>query len=205
MRGAPAIAIVAALAVAVELALLQAAGTLPASAAATAALVEARWAHLKTSRPTAVNLFDAATKLGAVVQQAAAAAESTAATVVAAYTAAAERMLEDDVHDNKRIGQHGAAAVLAGVGGDAGATLLTHCNTGSLATAGYGTALGVVRAVHAAGKLAHVYCTETRPYNQVKRTLGPRLRVEEGHRSPRPRPRAPTPTRSRLRVPMPTR
>lgn len=44
--------------------------------------------------------------------------------------------------------------------------ILTHCNTGSLATAGYGTALGVVRALHAQGHIKHVYCTETRPYNQ---------------------------------------
>ena len=44
--------------------------------------------------------------------------------------------------------------------------ILTHCNTGSLATADYGTALGVVRASAEAGRLAHAYCTETRPYNQ---------------------------------------
>ena len=44
--------------------------------------------------------------------------------------------------------------------------LLTHCNTGSLATAEYGTALGVIRATAEAGKLQHAYCTETRPYNQ---------------------------------------
>lgn len=48
----------------------------------------------------------------------------------------------------------------------AGLNVLTHCNTGSLATAGFGTALGVVRALHAQGRLHHVYCTETRPYNQ---------------------------------------
>lgn len=44
--------------------------------------------------------------------------------------------------------------------------ILTHCNTGSLATAEYGTALGVIRATAEAGKLKHAYCTETRPYNQ---------------------------------------
>lgn len=47
--------------------------------------------------------------------------------------------------------------------------VLTICNTGSLATAGYGTALGVVRSLHAMGKLEHVYACETRPYNQVHR------------------------------------
>ena len=46
------------------------------------------------------------------------------------------------------------------------ARVLTHCNTGSLATAAYGTALGVVRSLHESGQLAHAYCTETRPYNQ---------------------------------------
>ena len=46
--------------------------------------------------------------------------------------------------------------------------VLTHCNTGSLATAAYGTALGVVRALHEAELLEHAYCTETRPYNQGK-------------------------------------
>jgi hypothetical protein len=45
--------------------------------------------------------------------------------------------------------------------------VMTCCNTGSLATSGYGTALGVVRALHADGKLEHVFATETRPYNQV--------------------------------------
>lgn len=44
--------------------------------------------------------------------------------------------------------------------------MLTHCNTGSLATAAYGTALGVIRALNDMGRLEHAYCTETRPYNQ---------------------------------------
>ncbi len=51
--------------------------------------------------------------------------------------------------------------------------MLTHCNTGSLATAAYGTALGVVRSLHESGHLAHAYCTETRPYNQGVFTLPP--------------------------------
>ena len=51
--------------------------------------------------------------------------------------------------------------------GDSPVSILTHCNTGSLATAGYGTALGVVRALHAKQQLKMTYCTETRPYNQV--------------------------------------
>ncbi len=69
------------------------------------------------------------------------------------------------------MGTHGAAALLAAAqraGRGAGGRLrvLTHCNTGSLATAGWGTALGVIRTLHAQGALEHAYCTETRPYNQ---------------------------------------
>ena len=68
------------------------------------------------------------------------------------------------------MGVHGSKAMAAEVAkrgkGQGGLNVLTHCNTGSLATAGFGTALGVVRALHSQGKLQHVYCTETRPYNQ---------------------------------------
>jgi hypothetical protein len=72
------------------------------------------------------------------------------------------------------IGAAGAAALLSAVAarGSANArpggkvTVLTHCNTGSLATAGYGTALGVVRALHEQGRLERCYACETRPYNQ---------------------------------------
>jgi len=66
------------------------------------------------------------------------------------------------------IGRYGAEAILAGLPGDGQTRILTHCNTGSLATAGYGTALGVVRKLHELKKLEHIYCTETRPYNQVR-------------------------------------
>ena len=67
-----------------------------------------------------------------------------------------------------KLGAEGILAELASRGGSSGAgvRMLTHCNTGSLATAAYGTALGVVRALHAAGRLQHAFCTETRPYNQ---------------------------------------
>lgn len=108
-------------------------------------------------------------------------------------------MLEKDIADNKAIGANGAKAILEHVAEASGAgaspvRVLTHCNTGSLATAGYGTALGVVRHLSELGKLGkvyatyqtnininthpslslyicteHVYCTETRPYNQGAR------------------------------------
>ena len=71
------------------------------------------------------------------------------------------------------MGKLGAEGILAeiasrGGGSEAGVRMLTHCNTGSLATAAYGTALGVVRALHAAGRLQHAFCTETRPYTEQR-------------------------------------
>lgn len=78
-------------------------------------------------------------------------------------------MLEKDISDNKAIGQHGAEAILGNFKSTGGVNILTHCNTGSLATAGYGTALGVVRKLQELGKLNRIYMTETRPYNQGSR------------------------------------
>lgn len=79
----------------------------------------------------------------------------------------AEAMLLKDIQDNRAIGTNGANSILANT--DSSVRVLTHCNTGSLATAGYGTALGVVRRLHELNRLEHVYCTETRPYNQGAR------------------------------------
>lgn len=83
-------------------------------------------------------------------------------------------MLEEDVQANKSMGQYGAdalftAAKARGRAANGKLRVLTHCNTGSLATAAYGTALGVVRSLHETGRLEHAYCTETRPYNQGAR------------------------------------
>lgn len=64
-----------------------------------------------------------------------------------------EAMLQKDISDNKAIGTNGAKAVLESSGKDGPVRVLTHCNTGSLATAGYGTALGVVRKLHELKKL----------------------------------------------------
>lgn len=78
-------------------------------------------------------------------------------------------MLQKDIDDNLAIGANGAKAILSKASRDGSISILTHCNTGSLATAGYGTALGVVRKLHELKRLEHVYCTETRPYNQGAR------------------------------------
>lgn len=78
-------------------------------------------------------------------------------------------MLVDDVITNQLIGSHGAKFLRQGLKESRKISILTHCNTGSLATAGYGTALGVIRSIHAEGALEHAFCTETRPFNQVAR------------------------------------
>jgi len=80
-----------------------------------------------------------------------------------AASLAAEELLRDDVKVNRRIGMAGARLIRDGD------TILTHCNTGSLATAGYGTALGVIRTAWEEGKRMTVYATETRPLLQGAR------------------------------------
>ncbi|KAF2842977.1 putative translation initiation factor [Patellaria atrata CBS 101060] len=169
-RGAPAIAIVAALALAAELENLSAANKLSDKAEEVAAFILEKLSYLVTSRPTAVNLADAVTKLSKVVENALSEAGNGEA-MKDAYIQAAEKMLVDDVSDNEAIGKYGAEWILKNgiVQGNSEVSVLTHCNTGSLATAGYGTALGVIRSLNAQGKLRRAFCTETRPYNQGSR------------------------------------
>ncbi|GAB7359488.1 hypothetical protein MBLNU230_g6133t1 [Neophaeotheca triangularis] len=163
-RGAPAIAIVAALSLAVELQTT----TLSGNAEEVQAFVVEKLDYLVTSRPTAVNLADAARKLKKIVNSAATKSDAAGPSVVKAYCDAASQMLVDDVSDNQAIGKYGAEWIANQAGGKP-ASVVTHCNTGSLATAGYGTALGVIRSLHANKSLKHAYCTETRPYNQGSR------------------------------------
>ncbi|KAF9380945.1 S-methyl-5-thioribose-1-phosphate isomerase [Podila verticillata] len=167
VRGAPAIAIVAALTLAV---VLVDAATAPrlTSAQDAVAFIEESLEFLKTSRPTAVNLFDAAHKLANGVREAAVTATS-GQDIVNKYLELSERMLEEDVKDNMNIGHFGAEFILNAWKGGEDLRVITHCNTGSLATAGYGTALGIIRALAGQKKLTHAYCTETRPYNQGSR------------------------------------
>ncbi|PWY63555.1 putative translation initiation factor [Aspergillus heteromorphus CBS 117.55] len=171
VRGAPAIAIVAALALASELQTLVAYDQISSSAEEVQAFIIEKLQYLVSSRPTAVNLGDASRKLSAVVVDHAGRPESNGHSVATALIQAAEEMLAKDINDNIQIGAYGAQWILAN-GLDAKkskATVLTHCNTGSLATSGYGTALGVIRALASTSKLRHAYCTETRPYNQGSR------------------------------------
>ncbi|KAH7077280.1 Methylthioribose-1-phosphate isomerase [Paraphoma chrysanthemicola] len=166
-RGAPAIAIVAALALAVELTNIK----LSPVAEEVKVFISEKLDYLVTSRPTAVNLADAAGKLTSVTKNAAAKEGASGDSVREAYVQAAEKMLVDDVSDNENIGKHGAEWVVknSAAGKKGPVSMLTHCNTGSLATAGYGTALGVIRSLHAQGNLKHAFCSETRPYNQGSR------------------------------------
>ncbi len=109
-------------------------------------------ATLKAARPTAVNLawaVDRMTALGQVSPR--------------VMVAEAEGILAADIEANMRIGQHGAELLGPSI------TLLTHCNAGALATGGYGTALGVVRAAVESGRKVAVFAGETRPYLQGAR------------------------------------
>ncbi|XP_057544868.1 methylthioribose-1-phosphate isomerase [Amaranthus tricolor] len=165
VRGAPAIADAAALSLAVEVFNLEAFQGSPEDAAS---FLVQKLDYLVSSRPTAVNLSDAATKLKEIIVKAASTC-SDPKVVFQTYIEAAEAMLEDDVASNKAIGSYGALCFESQLNDSKKISILTHCNTGSLATAGYGTALGVIRAVHAQGILERAYCTETRPFNQGSR------------------------------------
>lgn len=93
---------------------------------------------------------------------------ATIESVCQGYIKGAEDIYEKDVQTNKSMGEHGAKRILELASRDK-VKVLTICNTGTLATAGFGTALGVIRTLHAMGKLEHVYACETRPYNQGAR------------------------------------
>ena len=108
---------------------------------------------LKAARPTAVNLAWAVDRMLATCQD----------DRVAALRKEAEAIHREDVEANRRMGRHGAALLGERV------TVLTHCNAGALATAGYGTALGVIRAAVEGGKRVAVFADETRPYLQGAR------------------------------------
>jgi methylthioribose-1-phosphate isomerase len=122
-------------------------------------------ARVRSARPTAVNLAWGVDRVAAV-------AAATSGDV-AAVEAAARAVLDEDVEANIAIGERGAdlLAELCASPGDrpGGLRLHTHCNAGALACVAVGTALGVVRAVHVRGSLAHVYADETRPLLQGAR------------------------------------
>lgn len=164
-RGAPAIAIVASLGLAVELFN----GSLTASSGAEAiAQIDDALDYLKESRPTAVDLTNAINQLKAHIR----AVGSTASKeeIITAFIEEAEKIFAKDLQTNLSIGDFGAEWLRAlGASESQQISVLTHCNTGSLATSGHGTALGIIRTLQAKGLLQHAFCTETRPYNQGSR------------------------------------
>lgn len=127
-RGAPAIAIVAALALAVELTNMK----LSSVAEEVKLFITEKLDYLVTSRPTAVNLADAAGKLRKITEEAAVQEKASGDSVRDAYVTAAEKMLVDDVSDNENIGKHGAEWIVNNTeaGKKGPVSMLTHCNTG---------------------------------------------------------------------------
>ena len=159
VRGAPAIGIAAAYGVCLGIRPLFSEGKAP-TREELLAKVDQTAAYLATSRPTAVNLFWALDRMKAC---AAAAKNASAADIAAALMEEAQRIHDEDRTLCRRIGRFGAELIRDGD------TLLTHCNAGALATADYGTALGVFYAAQEEGKKIRVYADETRPLLQGAR------------------------------------
>ncbi len=116
--------------------------------------------RLSTTRPTAVNLNWALERMLARLRSS---MPGKPGELVAAMAGEAEKIYREDLEGNRKMGRFGQELI------PAGARILTHCNAGALATAGYGTALGVIRAAHEAGKKVCVYAGETRPLLQGAR------------------------------------
>lgn len=116
--------------------------------------LDAAMATLRAARPTAVNLMWALDRMRARID---------AGADAAVLAREAQAIQDEDLAANRAMGAMGAALIAPGSG------VLTHCNTGSLATAGFGTALGVIRAGYASGKIARVFADETRPWLQGAR------------------------------------
>lgn len=140
VRGAPAIGIAAAWGVAM--------------AAQQGVPLEPVLSSLRAARPTAVNLMWALDRMKKCI---------VAGATADALLREAQAIQDEDLAANRHMGELGASMIAPGSG------VLTHCNTGSLATAGYGTALGVIRAGVAAERITRVYAGETRPWQQGAR------------------------------------
>lgn len=115
--------------------------------------------YMATSRPTAVNLMWAVEKQKEIIKN----SKSDVLGIIKELTENAVKLENEDIEINKKIGDYGAEVV------PKGATILTHCNAGALATVGYGTALGVVRSAFAKDNTIQVFADETRPRQQGAR------------------------------------
>lgn len=119
------------------------------------------------ARPTAVNLEWALKRMWAAINK-----TSSPSSVAELWIEEAKAIMHEDIAANKQIGEYGATLV------PDGATILTHCNAGALATGGWGTALGVIRSAYLDGKKLAVYACETRPYLQGARLTAFELQQE---------------------------
>jgi methylthioribose-1-phosphate isomerase len=155
VRGAPAIGVAAAAGIALGLAQLQGESDVDRTAH-----LDRICAVMAQTRPTAVNLFWAIERMRACAERH---REVPLTAWQRALLEEAQRLWREDIQINYRIGEYGLSLV------PPNSTILTHCNAGALATAGYGTALGVVRAAHFAGKHIQVLADETRPFLQGAR------------------------------------
>jgi methylthioribose-1-phosphate isomerase len=155
VRGAPAIGCTAAYGVALE-----AQRHAGAARAQFDAALDESFKVLEASRPTAVNLFWAVARMRKCHAEFRSKSTQAAA---AALLDLARQMHSDDIEINRAIGRHGAPLIADG------ARIMTYCNAGALATAGHGTALGVIRSARDAGKRISVIANETRPYLQGAR------------------------------------
>lgn len=210
VRGAPAIAIVAALSLAVELRAatsknkksfkindeylpkLEPMNLVIKDVDSVVTFLKSRLELLCKSRPTAVNLFTMSDYINLLIETflndrkypnlySENVEKNNAIDLINIVTEFCEGMFEDDIQKNKIMGSFGADWIQNTVKESKDLkefAVLTHCNTGALATAGWGTALGVVRELFLRGSLNHAYCTETRPYNQGSRLTAYEL-VEE--------------------------
>jgi len=156
VRGAPAIGVCAAFGLALEARTSQSIAEISARIATAEPL-------LRDSRPTAVNLGWALDRMLRRWRSIEKTEDSSFADAQRTFVAEAEAIREEDLAGNRRIGQLGNTLL------GPSPTILTHCNAGALATSGYGTALGVIRAAHEAGKRVAVFAGETRPYLQGAR------------------------------------
>lgn len=158
VRGAPAIGVSGAMGVALGIDRSSAA-TLPELTAKVAVISDL----LASTRPTAVNLFWGIERIRSLYNSLAAQPGITIPEIKAAVVAEARRMYDEDIEACKQMGRFGAALM------PKSGTVLTHCNAGALATCGYGTALGVIRAAIEAGHTIDVFADETRPFLQGAR------------------------------------
>ena len=171
VRGAPAIGVAAAYGMALPA--LTYRGTHPSSLLGS---LQETAGRMKEARPTAVNLAWAVDRMLAVAERyllnAGDLDSDLPREAAQALLREAHAIAEEDVAMCRQMGAHGAALI------PESASILTHCNTGSLATVEYGTALGVIRAAAEAGKQLHVYVDETRPFLQGARLTAWELQQE---------------------------